>query len=213
MTRVKVCGVTRIEDARACVRVGVDTLGINFWRGTKRRCDPAVAKAIADELGRSIELVAVFVDAPLDEVRSTLDATGIRWAQLHGRESPDDVRALLPFAYKAVGVAAEDPLAETRRFPGEHILLDAAVPGAMPGGTGTRFDWQLARAVATERKLTLAGGLVPENVAEAIRVVRPYRIDVASGVESSPGVKDEARVVALVDAVRRIDEELASNPD
>lgn len=197
--------MTRIEDARACVRVGVDTLGINFWRGTKRRCDTGVARSIVSELGDVVELVAVFVDAAEAEIRETLELTGIRWVQLHGRESPELVAAFLPQAYKAVGVGDADPLAETRRFPGEHILLDAAVPGAMPGGTGKRFDWELARAVARERKLTLAGGLVPANVADAIRAVRPYRVDVASGVESAPGIKDEALVRAFVEAARRAD--------
>jgi len=206
VTRVKVCGVTRIEDARACVRVGVDTLGINFWHGTKRRCDTGVARSIVDELAGLVEIVAVFVDAPAAEIRETLASTGIRWVQLHGAESPELVSEFLPRAYKAIGVGSDDPLAESRRFPGEHILLDAAVPGAMPGGTGKRFDWELARSVARERKLTLAGGLVPGNVSDAIRVVRPYRVDVASGVESAPGIKDEALVRAFVEAARRGDE-------
>ena len=112
------------------------------------------------------------------------------------------VEALLPRAYKAIGVASDSPLALARSYPGEHILLDAKVPGAMPGGTGSSFDWALAREVAKERKLTLAGGLRPENVADAIRSVRPYRVDVASGVEREPGVKDPARVAAFVRAAR-----------
>lgn len=205
MTRVKICGITTLDDALACADEGVDTLGINFWSGTKRRCDFDVAVRIAERLRDRVELVGVFVDAPLAEVRETLRLTGIPWAQLHGDESPNEVRELLPNAYKAIGVKGADPLGETRRFPGEHVLLDASVPGEMPGGTGARFDWNLAKAVATERKLTLAGGLSPENVAEAIRVVRPYRVDVASGTESAPGVKDLAKVRAFVASVRAAD--------
>lgn len=205
MTRVKVCGVTSEKDAGACLDLGVDTLGINFWPGTKRRCEPDVAARIAREFGARAELVAVFVDADEATVRATLDATGIPWAQFHGDEAPELVARFLPRAYKAVGVRGEDPLLETRRFPGDHVLLDAYVPGGMPGGTGAQFDWELARAVARERRLTLAGGLTPANVGDAIRAVRPHRIDVASGVESSPGVKDPSKVRALVEAVRAAD--------
>ena len=128
--------------------------------------------------------------------------TGITWVQLHGEEAPEAVAALLPNAYKAIGVSDESPLEEVRRYPGEHILLDARVPGAMPGGTGVSFDWTLATSVAAERKLTLAGGLTPDNVAECVRQIRPYRVDVASGVESAPGVKDRDKVAAFVRAVR-----------
>ena len=210
MTRIKVCGVTRVEDALSCARLGVDTIGLNFWQGTPRHVDThqagEIVRALRDDTqGRGVELVGVFVDAEVDVIRTTLEATGIHWAQLHGDEPPEAVLALLPRAYKAIGVASESPLAETRRYPGEHILLDARVAGAMPGGTGHRFDWALARDVAQERKLTLAGGLKPDNVGEAIASVRPYRVDVASGVESAPGIKDESRVAALVDAVRRAD--------
>ncbi len=207
-TRIKVCGITRLEDAHECVEEGVDTLGLNFWPGTKRRCELQVAERIVHELGAHAQLVAVFVDESLEGVRAILERTGIAWAQLHGDEPPAMVEALLPYAYKAIGVKGVDPLAEVRRYPGEHVLLDACVPGAMPGGTGTTFDWALARSVARERKLTLAGGLRPENVAEAIRAVRPYRIDVASGVESEPGRKVRTRVRALVQAVRDADANL-----
>lgn len=205
MTGVKICGITKLDDALACVEEGVDTLGINFWSGSKRRCPFDVATEIAAALKDRVQLVGVFVDAPLAEIRETLRLTGISWAQLHGEESPIEVAELLPNAYKAIGVGSTDPLSESRRFRGEHILLDALVPGALPGGTGTRFDWQLARAVSRERKLTLAGGLDASNVAEAIRVVAPFRVDVASGVESAPGVKDLAKVRAFVAAVRAAD--------
>jgi phosphoribosylanthranilate isomerase len=163
------------------------------------------ARAILAALPPGVDVVAVFVDQGLDFVRHVRAETGIAWAQLHGEEPPEEVAALLPHAYKALGVLDVSPLDEVRRFPGEHILLDARVPGAMPGGTGVSFDWALAKQTAQERKLTLAGGLTPDNVAECVRLVHPYRVDVASGVESAPGVKDPAKVQAFVRAVREAD--------
>ena len=202
MTRIKVCGLTRVEDALAAVELGVDTLGLNFWPGTKRCVSIARAREIVTAVSRRAELVAVFVDADESTIRETLAETGITWAQLHGDEPPSLVEALLPNAYKALGVRDDSVRARAATYPGEHILLDAAVPGAMPGGTGQTFDWALATAIARTRKLTLAGGLHPDNVAEAVRVVAPYRVDVASGVESAPGIKDPSRMRAFVDAVR-----------
>ena len=116
-------------------------------------------------------------------------------------ESPELVAELLPTAYKAVGVKDGSAIELARRYPGEHLLLDASVPG-MPGGTGRTFDWDIAAAVAKERKLTLAGGLNPDNVAEAIRTVNPFRVDVASGVEASPGKKDPTQVQAFITAAK-----------
>jgi phosphoribosylanthranilate isomerase len=204
MTRIKVCGITRIEDALDCIDAGVDTLGLNFWSGTKRHVDIARATSIVEAVAGQVEIVAVFVDAEREEITRTLGETGITWAQLHGDESPELVRAFLPNAYKAIGVRATDASVQARAalYPGEHLLLDAFVPGAMPGGTGHTFDWALARDIARVRMLTLAGGLTPVNVAEAIRTVQPYRVDVASGVESAPGVKDPTKVRAFVAAAR-----------
>lgn len=202
MTRIKVCGLTRVEDALAAVELGVDTLGLNFWPGTKRCVSITRAQEIVAAVSGRAELVAVFVDADEATIRETLTQTGITWAQLHGEEPPSLVEALLPNAYKALGVRDDSVRARAATYPGEHILLDAAVPGAMPGGTGQTFDWALATDIARTRKLTLAGGLHPDNVAEAVRVVAPYRVDVASGVESAPGIKDPSRMRAFVDAVR-----------
>lgn len=202
MTRIKVCGFTRVEDAVAAVELGVDTLGLNFWPGTKRCVSIARANEIVAAVTGRAELVAVFVDADEATIRETLAQTGITWAQLHGEEPPSLVEALLPNAYKALGVRDDSVRARAASYPGEHILLDASVPGAMPGGTGQTFDWALATDIARTRKLTLAGGLHPDNVAEAVRVVAPYRVDVASGVESAPGIKDPSRMRAFVEAVR-----------
>lgn len=201
MVRVKICGVTSLSDAVACVELGADLLGLNFWPGSRRRCAEDVARDVVREVGGCAEVVGVFVDAPVDEVRRVREATGIRWVQLHGDEPPGAVEALGPEAYKALRVGGEPVGATAARYPGERLLLDASVPG-MIGGTGRTFDWSLAQALAQGRDLLLAGGLVPENVAEAVRAVRPWAVDVASGVERAPGQKDLARVKAFVDAAR-----------
>jgi len=203
MTEIKVCGLTRPSDAERCAALGVDVIGLNFWPGTPRCVDLRAAKAILERW--SGEAVAVFVDPTAERVAEVRRVTGIRWVQLHGEESPAFLASLQPDAYKAVGVADAADVVGARRFGGEHLLLDARVPGAMPGGTGQRFDWALAEAVARERLLTLAGGLRPENVAEAIARVRPFRVDVASGVESAPGLKSAERLEAFVAAAREAD--------
>lgn len=201
MVEVKICGVTSVADAHGSVEAGADVIGLNFWPGTPRCCDRETARAIVEALGDRAQVVAVFVDAELASVQDLLEVTGITWAQLHGDEAPSYLEALLPTAYKALRAADESVIEEARRFGGEHLLLDAAVPGLV-GGTGRTFDWDLAAEVAGQRKLTLAGGLTPANVADAIRHVRPHRVDVASGVELAPGVKDLDKVRAFVEAAR-----------
>lgn len=197
MVEVKICGLTTVDDALRCVEMGADAIGLNFWDRSPRVVDIATARHIAESIGDAAQIVGVFVDMPLPSVRHTLEETGISWAQLHGQEPPEDVASLLPRAYKALGVKGGSAIALSRQYPGEHLLLDASVPG-MPGGTGRTFDWAIAAEVAKERTLTLAGGLTPDNVADAVRAVRPFRVDVASGVESSPGVKSAARVAAFI---------------
>ena len=200
MTEIKICGVTRPEDAAVCAALGVDVLGLNFWPGTPRCVSPAQAREVLEAFGGTA--VAVFVDPSAREVARVREATGIEWVQLHGEESPEQLEALQPHAYKAVGVADAGDVESASRFGGDHLLLDARVPGAMPGGTGRVFDWELAVALAARRRLTLAGGLHAANVAEAIARVRPFRVDTASGVESSPGIKDPGALRAFVAAVR-----------
>lgn len=201
MTEVKICGVTTVDDALRCVEMGVDAIGLNFWSESPRSTDVENARHIVDALGDRVETVGVFVDFDLAQIGKILQETEISWAQLHGDEPPELVGALLPRAYKAIGVKDGSVVELARRYPGEHLLLDASVPG-MPGGTGRTFDWSIAAEVAKERKLTLAGGLTPENVAEAVRTVRPFRVDVASGVESTPGRKDPAKIAAFVEAAK-----------
>jgi phosphoribosylanthranilate isomerase len=203
MVRVKVCGVTSVDDASMCIALGVDAIGLNFWPRSVRRCALSVAREIVQlHKGRAV-FVGVFVDAPELEIASTVEQVGLDCVQLHGDEPPALVQRFLPHAYKALRVRGESPLAMVRSYPGQHVLLDAYVPG-MPGGTGAVFDWTLAREVALERKLTLAGGLTADNVAAAVREVRPYCVDTASGVESAPGVKCRERVEQFVKQARGV---------
>src|SRR5262249_9984291 len=140
----------------------------------------AIVAAVAD---RALT-VGVFVDAERDEIARVRAATGIRCVQLHGDEPPDLLASFLPHAFKAIRVLDASSIERAREFGGEHILLDAYVPG-QAGGTGATFRWELATALARERRVTLAGGLVPDNVAQAVAQVQPFCVDVASGVEAA----------------------------
>ena len=204
MTRIKICGVTSIEQALDCVAAGADSVGVNFVPSSPRRVDEARARAIANAVGDRALVVGVVAGLDLQRMRALRDATGVGCLQLHGDERPSDVEALLPHAYKAVRVGTAADVERARTYRGEFLLVDARANGAL-GGTGATFDWSLVVKLATERKLTLAGGLTPENVGDAIRAVRPYCVDVASGVESAPGVKDLGRVRAFLAAARTPD--------
>jgi phosphoribosylanthranilate isomerase len=201
MVEVKICGLTTVDDAVRCIEAGADAIGLNFWPRSPRNVDVPTARAIVQATGDRAVVVGVFVDFALEQVREILEETGVLWAQLHGDEPPEMVAELLPTAYKAIGVKDGSAIELARRYPGEHLLLDASVPG-MPGGTGRTFDWEIAATIAKERKLTLAGGLNPDNVAEAIRAANPFRVDVASGVESEPGRKDPGLVRKLIAAAK-----------
>ena len=148
MVQVKVCGLTSVDDAARCVELGADAIGLNFWPSSPRSTDVETARRIVEALGEQAELVAVFVDSSLEAVRQVLQETGIAWAQLHGDETPEMLASLLPTAYKAIGVKDGSAIELARGFPGEHLLLDASVPG-LPGGTGRTFDWTIAEEVAT----------------------------------------------------------------
>jgi phosphoribosylanthranilate isomerase len=201
MVEVKICGLTTVGDALDCIEAGADAIGLNFWQGSPRCVDVTRARAIVEAAGHRAAMVGVFVDFTLEQVGEILRETGIVWAQLHGHEPPELVAALLPTAYKAIGVQDGSAIDLARTYPGEQLLLDASVPG-VHGGTGQTFDWDIAAKIARERKLTLAGGLTPDNVATAVRTVRPFRVDVASGVESAPGQKDPKLVRDFIERAR-----------
>ncbi|MBX3224780.1 MAG: phosphoribosylanthranilate isomerase [Labilithrix sp.] len=198
MVHVKICGVTTVEDARACAELGASAIGLNFVPSSPRRVTVARAREIAGALGATkVLVVGVVADLDVDTMRDLVRDAALGCLQLHGSEPPEALAPLLPHAYKAVRVASEADVALARTFGGEHILADAKAPGAL-GGTGETFDWSLVRELARERKLTLAGGLRPDNVARAVEEIAPWCIDVASGVEHAPGVKDLDAVRAFI---------------
>ena len=203
--RVKFCGITRIEDARAAARVGAWAIGLNHSERSPRRCDPATAAAIAAELRREVEIVGVFVNPTLDELARAAEDESLAILQLHGDEGPDFCREAARRTgcrvIKALRVRSGADVQAAEAFRTDFHLLDAHRPGT-PGGTGESFDWELAAARRSTVPLILAGGLAPTNVAEAISVVRPYAVDVASGVETAPGIKDPGLMAAFADAAQ-----------
>jgi phosphoribosylanthranilate isomerase len=201
VTRVKICGVTTVEQAVACVEAGADSVGVNVVGSSVRRVHVAMAGAIVRAIGPRALVVGVVAGMSLEAMRAFRDDVGVGCLQLHGDETANDVLALLPHAYKAVRVDTADDVARARAMPGEYVLVDAKVPGLL-GGSGHAFDWSLVIELAAARRLVLAGGLTPANVARAIETVRPWCVDVASGVESAPGVKDLARVRDFIAAAR-----------
>lgn len=201
-TRVKICGITRIEDAEAAARAGADAIGLVFDPASPRCVDLERARAIAQAVPPFVTVVGLFVDAAPERVREVLNWVGLDLLQFHGTESPEQCRQYARRYIKAIRMRPEvDLLGEARRYAdAAGILLDSFVPG-VSGGSGRTFDWtRVPRDFG--RPLILAGGLAPHNVAEAIRRVRPYAVDVSSGVERSPGVKDPDKIAAFLEAVR-----------
>jgi phosphoribosylanthranilate isomerase len=203
---VKVCGITRPEDGLLAAEAGADAVGFVFYPMSPRRVEPAQAAAIARELPPLVARVGVFVDATRDEIARVADEVGLDVLQLHGDEPPEALEGLPRRALKAVRVGAGfTPEHALRYGAAAGVVVDTRLVGqtAMPGGTGTPFDWTLVRGLRDQVGfLMLAGGLTPDNVAEAIGEVRPHAVDVSSGVERLPGLKEPARVRAFVEAVR-----------
>ena len=201
VVHVKICGVTSAGEAVACAELGASAIGVNLIASSKRVVTRDVARDIVRAVGTRALVVGVVEGMSVSAMRALAEETGVGCLQLHGDEPPEAVSALLPHAYKAVRIANADDVSRAATFPGGHVLVDAKVSGAL-GGTGATFDWTLVVALAKARKLTLAGGLTPENVADAVRVVRPYCVDVASGVErpGNPREKDLDRVRSFLES-------------
>jgi phosphoribosylanthranilate isomerase len=200
---VKICGITRPEDAVAAIRAGADWLGLNFWPTSKRYLTLAQASDVvhaARQERPEVGIVGVFVDQPLGEVTGVLSSLELDRAQLHGDEPPDFVRRLGDRAIKALAMAEEAQLDELAEYDCPVVLVDTPSPGR--GGSGIVGDWSVAQAAAALRKVILAGGLTPDNVADAIAAVQPWGVDVASGVESAPGVKDAELIASFVARAR-----------
>lgn len=203
---LKICGVRSEDDARRLIDMGVDALGVNFWERSKRYLDPESAVWLKGLEGRILR-VGVFVNASADFAIRLVREGLIDLVQLHGDETPADAAPFrernVPFI-KALGVGSSDDLVLADRFEAAALLLDAHAPGVY-GGTGATFDWNAAVAYMREHPelpLVLAGGITPANAADAVAVVRPAALDVASGAEHSPGVKDFGKVEALLDALK-----------
>lgn len=203
--KVKVCGITNAEDALAAVEAGADALGFIFYEKSPRYVVPAVAANIIAELPPLVTPVGVFVNEGLATVRSIMDTCGLAMAQLHGDENVSYCRELARPAMKALRLRDRGSLLALAEYQGRGgvrgFVLDAFSELSY-GGTGQITDWGLAAEVAKSTPILLAGGLTPDNVTEAIHTVRPYGVDVSSGVESAPGKKDRAKMRAFVDAVR-----------
>jgi phosphoribosylanthranilate isomerase len=203
--KIKFCGITTMRDAERAAAAGAWAVGLNFWPGSPRRCDPAIAAEIAGALKRRLEIVGVFVNPSLDELAWRADSVGLTMVQLHGDEGPafcaEAARRTGCKVIKAMRVRSRADIQALSSFHTDYHLLDSYAPG-LPGGTGETFAWELARAHRGPVPVILSGGLNPDNVGEAIAAVRPFAVDVASGVETTPGHKDPDKLLAFVAAVR-----------
>ena len=202
--QIKICGVTNIRDARACAASGADMVGLNFYPRSPRYIEPKVARQIVEAIPRSVQPVGVFVDALADEIRRIANATGIRCVQLHGDFSLETCGEL-GREFRVIRAFCTDARfrpKETALYSGCDILVDAHHPD-LRGGTGLTCDWPTARATLPfARFLILSGGLNAQNIGQAVGAVTPHAVDVCSGVESAPGVKDYRTMEKFIAAVR-----------
>ena len=199
---VKICGMTRPQDAELAASLGASALGFIFWPGSPRSVSAATAKAIAAGVPASVLKVGVFVDQPANDVARIMDEVGLDVAQLHGHESPEYCRQLMASKrtiFKAV--APENGSVNIDEVDPEIVLLVDAHDPERFGGTGKTVNWDSAREIAATRKTILAGGLNADNIKLAVRAVRPYGVDVSSGVESAPWIKDPGRLRSFFEAL------------
>lgn len=208
MVWIKICGITRAADADVAVEAGADALGFNFYASSPRAIDPHRARDIIAALPDGVTPVGLFVDAPIEELQRLSALCGFGTVQLHGGESPAYCREVGLEVIKAVRVEDAGSLAALGDYDVSAFLLDAFDPDTA-GGTGKPFDHRLVeQAKAAGRPIIVAGGLTPETVAAVIRDTRPYGVDVASGVESAPGVKDHAKVRAFIERAKTAEAEV-----
>lgn len=203
MVRIKICGLRRPEDIEAVNIHQPDLCGFIFAKGRRRYIEPEIAARLRAELDPSVKSVGVFVNSPVEEILETVEAVGLDMIQLHGQESEEMVcelkaRTDLP-VIKAFSIAGDEDLQKAANSSADLVLLDSG-----KGGTGEMFDWSLLKQM--ERPFILAGGLSPENLEEAARTIRPYAVDISSGVETD-GWKDPGKIGACMDIIRRVNEE------
>ncbi len=203
--QIKICGVTNARDAKTCVELGAQMIGLNFYPQSPRYIEPKVARQIVEALPTHIDAVGVFVSGNADEIRRTANVATVGCVQLHGDFSPEVARELAR-EFRVIRAFSTHPQfrpEDVTSFPDCDVILDAYHP-ELRGGTGQTCDWSAARATLRfSRFLILSGGLNPENVASAVKAVTPHAVDVCSGVESVPGVKDHRAIENFVAAVRK----------
>ena len=204
-TRIKHCGITNLADAHLAAEAGAWALGMIFWPGSPRCCELDEAQRIGAALRRTVHLTGVFVNARLEEIDLAVQAAGLQFVQLHGDEGPvfcaEIARRTGAKVIKAVRVRSRATLQAASAYHTDFLLLDAHVEG-VPGGTGQTIDWDLVRKAGLRAPVILSGGLNAVNVADAIAATQPFAVDVASGTEAAPGVKDPAKLQAFHTAVR-----------
>jgi phosphoribosylanthranilate isomerase len=204
--RVKFCGITNLEDGLEAARLGAWAIGLNHHPESPRFCEPEVAVEIGAALKRRLEIVGVFVNSGLDELAAAAEDESLTLVQLHGDEGPafcqEAARRTGCKVIKALRVRSGADIRAAEAYRTDFHLLDGHRPGT-PGGTGESFDWDLLAGRRSEIPLILAGGLTPENVGEGVAVARPFAVDVASGVEAQPGVKDHALMARFMDSAER----------
>ena len=205
MVLVKICGITNGPDARAACEAGANLLGFNFYEKSPRNITSSDASKIRAQLPQDVEVVGIFVNAKPAAIASLSSSLRLNAAQLHGDETPPTVAEVARTirVFKAFRVDADFSLAALDEYPDAYALLFDAAHAGQYGGTGRTTDWALARRAALSRRIILAGGLKVENVAAAIRLVHPFAVDVASGVESKPGKKDHGKLREFIQEVRR----------
>jgi phosphoribosylanthranilate isomerase len=205
--RVKFCGITNLDDALEAERLGAWAIGLNHWPGSPRRCEPDAAVEISAALKRQLEVVGVFVNPTLDEVVAAAEDESLTMVQLHGGEGAafcrEAARRTGCKVIKAVRVRSTADVQAAEAIRADFHLMDAHRPGTH-GGTGESFDWELLADRRSEVPLILAGGLTPDNVDEAIAMTHPFAVDVASGVETAPGIKDHALMAAFAERANAV---------
>jgi phosphoribosylanthranilate isomerase len=208
--RVKICGITRVDDALAAASAGASAIGFIFVHASPRYIDAESAALIVRALPPAVTPVGVFVNESREGINRVVARSGIRALQLHGEESPEATAGFSVPVIKSFRVGGGFSVESLRAFSVHAILLDKFMPG-VHGGTGKTFDWNVANAATTYGRVILSGGIHAGNVADAIRRVHPYAIDVSSGVEASPGIKDPEKMAALFRAVRDAEPEAESS--
>ena len=201
MVRVKICGITNENDALSAAGLGADALGFIFYKGSKRYIDPKEAGRIISSLPPFVSAVGVFVNQSIEEIKEYARLSGIDTVQLHGDETPVFCEEVPYKMIKAVRVKDAVNIAEVELYPVRAILFDKH-SDEMYGGTGSRFDWGVLKGLEISKKIILSGGLTPENVSQAVRLVRPYGVDVSTGVEDAPGKKNHEKMRKFIEAVK-----------